>query len=330
MNHANLHKILNQRSGDEWIQSFNSDDLNIHETVITKIPRLLPEETIKAIKAKSQANKTYTHGQITNFYLLSRMVFCEHCNYTMFGQTNHNGHRYYRHPHDKRVKSCKQKKTWIRADELEDIVMCHLVACFGNPAALQKAIEQATPNLDKMKEYEERSKHIEKELRKIIQGRDRILRLVGRTAITESQADKELRSLKQKESRFQTEQERLQENLANKPDPHKTKSLAKQTARWVAANQPYDKMTDKEKRALVEMVFSGKRNDNGKRLGVYIEWNEKGWKFNIHGHLIDEEGLIPLSKRVRDDWKEHLDTSGSLQSELVTKSALHCRGQNLL
>jgi len=62
MNHANLHKILTKRSGEEWEQSFNSDELNIHEIVPTRIPRLLSEKTIKAIKERSAANKTYTHG----------------------------------------------------------------------------------------------------------------------------------------------------------------------------------------------------------------------------------------------------------------------------
>jgi hypothetical protein len=86
-------------------------------------------------------------------------------------------------------------------------------------------------------------------------------------------------------------------------------------------------MTWEEKRALAELVFSGKTSD-GKRMGVYIEWidgqekkRRKQWKYTIRGHLIHEEGQIPMSK-------SHLKacfTFGAalLQKALVSKSALH-------
>ncbi len=55
----------------------------------TVIPNLPRKETIDAIKQKTQANKTYLHGQIRYAYLLSRTICCKHCGYAMFGQTNH-------------------------------------------------------------------------------------------------------------------------------------------------------------------------------------------------------------------------------------------------
>jgi hypothetical protein len=87
-------------------------------------------------------------------------------------------------------------------------------------------------------------------------------------------------------------------------------------------NSTYDKMSEDEKRALVELVFSGKTLD-GKRMGVYIEWNEKGWKFNIHGHLIEEEGLIPLSDSRKKARFGDFEAAGHKQKELVTKSSLY-------
>lgn len=337
MNHANLHKILTKRSGEEWEQTFNSDELNIHETVHTKIPRLLSEKTIKAIKKKSAANKTYTHGHAKYKYLLSRMVFCGHCGYALFGQRNHNGHKYYRHNHMAKVRPCPQEKTWIRADELEDIVMLYLFDCFGNPQAVQKAIEEAIPNLEKIKESQKRIERIGKELEKINKGRDRILRFVVNDSITDSQADKELEALNKKELRLQTEQDRLNENLENLPDINKVKAASKKVSSQFKrytdvklmlkkkyANREYDKMTYEEKRALVETVFSGKTPD-GKRMGVYIEW-DKGknnrWTFNIHGHLIEEQGLLPLSDSMKEAYFSEFGGS-------KTKSVWHCRAQSL-
>jgi hypothetical protein len=96
MNHPNLWKILRKRSGTDWTIFFNNKRLNIAETVTLEIPELLPQETIDAIHAKSESNKTYEHGHIKNKCLLSRMIFCSRCGYAMHGQTSHVKTRYYR------------------------------------------------------------------------------------------------------------------------------------------------------------------------------------------------------------------------------------------
>jgi DNA invertase Pin-like site-specific DNA recombinase len=346
MNHANLHKILTKRCGPIWEQSFNSDELNIHEVVKTTIPRLLPEATIKAIKEKSQANKTFTHGHLKYPYLLRRVTFCKHCGYTMFGQTNHNGHQYYRHAHMKRVRKCSQPKTWVRADELEDIVMRHLFECFGNPAAVQKAIEDATPNKEEVEELIRRSKRISDKREKLSRGRNRILRLITKGVITDKEAEKELGSIKQKDSTLQSEWNRIQDNLENLPNTDRIRAVSQKVSsqfvskykytdsRLIAKkrliNHGYNQMTDEEKRALVELVFSGKTPE-GKRMGVSIEWDaNKKWEFNIHGHLIEEIGLLPLSERKRKLFFNFENNGGGYkQKELVTKSALCCRAQCL-
>lgn len=309
MNHANLHKILTKRCGGLWEIEVRSDDLKIHERVKMEIPPLLPDSIIAAILKKADANRTYLHGhgRVKYHYLLGRMVFCKHCGYTMFGQTNHNGLRYYRHAHTKRERECNIPKTWINADELEDIVMRYLFECFGNPKAVEKAIEKAIPNLEKIREYQKQLERIEGELNKVKLGRERILRLVANGSITERDATNQLNELKQKEMSLQNKQQQINDSLGNRPDPDKIKAVSKKvsaqfrdcslrvnTVRRAAAHKPYDEMTYDEKRALVEMIFSSKTPD-GQRMGVYIEWSEKGWKFDIHGQLIDEQGLTPLS-----------------------------------
>ncbi len=83
MNHTNLWKTLNHRSGSKWLVNFDSKQLNIKETVEIAIPPLLDDSTIQAVKEKGKANKTYLHGAIKNQYLLSRMIFCDKCGYTL-------------------------------------------------------------------------------------------------------------------------------------------------------------------------------------------------------------------------------------------------------
>jgi len=310
MNHSNLHKVLTKRCGSLWEIEFNSEDLKIHEKVEMKIPPLLPDNIITAIVKKADANRTYLHGhgRAKYQYLLGRMVFCKHCGYALSGQANDNGQRrYYRHAHSKHKKECNLSKTWINADELEDIVMRHLFECFGNPKAVEKAIEKAIPNLEKIKDYQKQLERIEDELNKVKSGRERILRLIANGKIADSDAENQLDELKQKEISLQTKQQQINDSLENRPSPDKIKAVSRNvsarfgdyslrvnTVRRAAAHKPYDEMTYDEKRALMEMVFSSKTPD-GQRMGVYIEWSEKGWKFDIRGQLIDEQGLIPLS-----------------------------------
>jgi site-specific DNA recombinase len=111
MNASNLHKILTKVSGSTWQIEFKSKDLNIKETISFNIPHLLDDKTIAAIKAKVEANRTFTHGHIKHQYVFARMISCAHCGYAMFGQTNHNGHRYYRHAHAARDRECSGAKT---------------------------------------------------------------------------------------------------------------------------------------------------------------------------------------------------------------------------
>jgi site-specific DNA recombinase len=342
LNHANLHKVLKHRSGDIWEQAFDSDDLNIHSTVKTSVPPLLSSEIIEAIRQKSEANRTYQHGHAKHPYLFARMVFCGHCGYAMFGQINHNGQRYYRHAHTRRLKECECPKAWVNADDLEEVVIRHLFSCFGNPQAVQKAIEDATPNLEKVREYQSRIERIKESLSKYQEARQKILRLITKGAISEEQAEKELGTLNAKEASLREELSQLCGTLENVPTPAKIKEVSRQIsarfgnrprlsarlwARTETINECVDNMTWDEKRALAEMVFGGKTPEN-KRMGIFITWvdgprrkQHKNWKYIIKGHLIDEKGWCPMEKEQQDS---HFPPGAYSQKALVTKYARHC------
>ena len=332
---SGLHKILTKRCGDVWMQKYRRNGEIVE--VKTKVPPLLEEETIQAIKERLQANRTYAHGSITNLYLLSRMIFCEHCGYSMFGQTALDKYKYYRHPSTKHVKKCNRPgcSKNIKADDIEDIVMRHLFEMFGNPAKVQKAIEAAIPNRQKLEQDKKRSADIAIELNQIVQGRNKALRLILKGKLTEAQAEKELDKLNDREKRLTDEQNRLSENRQNVPDVHQIKAMSQKVVKrfkWhnirlmlekKYANREYELMTYIEKKKLLELVFSG-LTINGHRMGVFIEWAEnKGWKFNIRGHLINETGLLPMSDSRKDACFG--DFGGAFQAhqqqKLLSKSA---------
>lgn len=330
VNASNLHKVLTKVSGPKWQLVFDSKDLNISATVAMDIPPLLDDATIKAIHQKAKMNRTYYHGKKVNEYLLARMVFCVHCGYAMFGQTNPNRHRYYRHAHAKRDRECPgaKRKTWIPADKVENAVLRQLFETFGNPAAVQKAIEAATPNNEKIQDARRRLGLIVGELEKLKAARKRIIDWSVKEIIPDRDATDKLEELKTREQRLTDKRTQLEDELRHIPSPESVKAASKhiarrfrtytnasERARLIHINTAFDEMTYAEKRELCEMVFNGERV-NGSRMGIGITWSKDGgkWKYQIEGRLISEIGLTN-SQRLQ------FDGSAIEQKDLVEQSA---------
>jgi hypothetical protein len=331
MNHASLNKTLTQRCGTGWELRFRVKDLNIDETVHVTVPRLLDERTIKAIRDQSRANRTYLHGSQQSPYLFGGMVFCAACGYTMNGQTNERNRRYYRHGMRNGARECTcRPRPWVRADELEVVVMHHLFECFGNPVAVQRAIDAATPNLEKMRQYREDRARCEAGLGRTNAGRQRILKLVANDQISDAEVEQSLKELADQETRYRAELARLDDALQNVPTPEGVRAVADRVsarfgAEYRLANHSLERMTWEEQRALAQMVFCGELPD-GRRMGIYIEFVEgqtsrtyRQWRYTIHGHLIHDRGQMPMSKARLDA----LFTFGAPweQSKLVAQNA---------
>jgi len=327
MNHANLHKVLTTRSGTDWKIEFKSEDLNIEEVVTVKIPRLLDDKTIAAILKRAKANKTYDHGQATNAYLLSGFLFCDHCGYSMFGQTNHGNRKYYRHAHTKRERPCKCEKGWVRCNEIEEMVLRQLFQCFGNPKAMKAAIEKAIPNRDKLEAYQAQVNELDSKTEKLKAGKDKILRLISRETISEEDAEKQLLEIKRKLVETEEQKQRMIGELENLPsseslraftntvveqfmDYGKRKAVvskdgyvdAVSQVRLKYINREYNAMTFEEKRFLVKQIFDGITVE-GRPMGVYIHWDKKSaseqrksWTYSVKGKFIEIAGRMPVSQ----------------------------------
>ncbi len=310
------------KCGGQLPIEIHSEKLDIHYSGTIDMPALLDAKTIAAVQRKAEANQTYRHGHLKHKYLFSRMVFCAHCGSSLSGQFN-NGQRYYRHPPDD--KTCPFKGN-VRADDLENVVIRHLFDCFGNPKAVERAIEAATPNRAKIEEQRQRQERIAESLKKIDTGRERILALVAADSITKEQATNQLHKLKQQECQLSEEWQRLDDSLDNVPTPEEIRAIAKQlaehskkrvvSAKWRATRRHIDhafaEMTWDERRSLVEKVFGGKTPD-GKRMGVYIERADgkpTRWNYVIRGNLIDVEGAAPLSDSMIEAYFGETDDFG--------------------
>ncbi len=322
MNVSNLWKILNHRSGDKWQQTFRAPDLNIDETVEISIPPLLDEQTINAIYERARANKTYTHGEIKNRYLLRRMIFCAKCGGALFGQTNHQTKRYYRHTRHKKNCTC-HFQSWLPADLIENSVLIHLIGAFGDVERLKKAVDRATPDLDKLDRLAEEQETLAGELKKILSRKEHVIDMIEDGLLSKEEVKLRMEKLREREANIQTRLMTIEDQLESVPDPARVKRLSEfGLAVLVNATKNSPQLIFSKsyewKRNLVEHAFGGK-DTNGQRLGVYIEETgdrKQPWRFEIRGLLENTLIGLPLPDEYLED-AFHLDPEfQDIQEEL--------------
>ncbi|WP_028574527.1 recombinase family protein [Desulfonatronovibrio hydrogenovorans] len=306
MNFTNLWKILNHRSGTEWQCRFRNERLNVDETVTLKIPRLLDDETIQAIKEKGAANKTYTHGEIKHRYLLSRMIFCKACNYTLVGQTNKNGNQYYRHPRHRKYEC--ELKNWVSAPKIENAVLEAIFEMFGDQERIEQAIRRATPDLNKVQAMLDEVEDLKKQKQDIIKQRNNLVDMAADGTLSKDEIKLRITPIRESLKAIDERLEYLELQLKDQPSPADINKKSK-LARGVivdALKRPGAKTVQKlmdgpweKKRKILERAFAGK-DRQGNRLGVYVIQTgdkDRPFKFEIRAvleqiiELIEEKGV---------------------------------------
>ncbi len=301
MNMPNLWKILTKRSGDKWEVRFGSSKLNINESVQIKIPRLLDQETIDRIHERAASNKTFTHGHIKHQYLLSRMIFCADCGYTMFGQTNHGDRRYYRHPRY-RKKEC-DISFWVRADDLEGAVIAHLFGMYGDIENMEKAMLRAIPDASRIGELREQEEGLKKRLEKAEGERQRLIKSIAKGIISDSEAERTILEIRERTSLLTEEIEKIRPQVEKVPTEGQIRRKAKLIKRTLEGiyTRPgrLSKMSFDDKRKLAQMVFAGKTPE-GARCGVYVKRSGKAGEpviYEIKGLFGDIQDRLPVSSK---------------------------------
>jgi DNA invertase Pin-like site-specific DNA recombinase len=320
MNHSNLWKILTKRSGTKWTQKFNVKKLNVSEEIVTTIPPLLSDEIIDAIKNRAKSNKTYTHGEYKHRYLLASMVLCGECGNAMVGQTNHGNRQYYRH--QRGLKTPCNPSLWIRAEELENIVIEKVFELYGNPDVLKEAVARNMVQHDDIEKLEKKLAGINNNLANIEKQRSRLINAVAEGNLKGELIKQKNEDLDSQKETFESEQRKILRMLSSIPDhrqrltemtaymksilfeklgykPNELQKLSmKQKARIAGAvrrSENIDLMSYEEKRKLLQLVFDGK-DASGKRLGVYVKKKSNGdCHYDIHGFIsmtTQETGVV--------------------------------------
>jgi site-specific DNA recombinase len=324
MNLPNLHVLLKEKAGDTWDLHFNSEQFNIDETITLKIPRLLPQATIDVIKKRSAANRTYMHGQTKHNYLLARMIFCDECGYSLYGQANRNGSLYYRHAKNN---GCKHPFN-AAAPMIETRVIADIFRMFGDRPKMEQAAQNAIGNKAETEASYLTIQQGDKRLTKIKRAKDNVLQQVAEGFLKGVEVKQMMEKLKESETNILAEMDKAKTKLQNIPSQADIKAksglLLRLTKNILRSHKHLSQMTFDDKRKLLQSVFDGKDKD-GKRLGIYLAKNKIGDQiYTINGimgisltdyvkslssestdYMVEEDDDIKKDSKVKSD-KENL------------------------
>jgi site-specific DNA recombinase len=319
VNHSQLCLTLRERCGEDWAQEFHCDNLNVHERVVTKVPRLLDEKTVKAVRQRLEANRTYRHrppqNRKVNDYLLSGFMFCGACGYSLCGQTDKHGVRHYNHSWARRERECPLRpRPWISAGRFEADVGGELFDMFGNPAAVKRAFRAAAPDRS---EERKRANRVEAALAKVAKQRGNLVDAVADGTLTREEVRQKKADLEADEARLREELDQVHTTLEGQPDEDQLAAylewfdathfhlidgnqIDNGNGGGVTGGNDFGTLTCmswQDRRHLIEAVFS--KSVGGKPSGIYVVPNgenrpyaRKTWKYVLRGLLPFERVVL--------------------------------------
>jgi hypothetical protein len=283
LNRNHLRKTLTERCGDEW--TFMG--------VKFKIPRILDEATITALKKRFKVNRgPANRTDKRSKYLLNEFVRCAKCGRWVQGYPNKKTYKgrtktylKYRHPTGSQI-ACDCRFEFDMATA-EQMLFDSLYDFSYDRAGFLKALEDLMPDKKGVEALKKTIAQNEKESQKIDA---KIERLVD--AFTDGKMNKEIYHKKESElleiqDDIATELEKQQAKLERLPNIDTLKAEAKkvrsQLLKYYKSPKRIADMGYDEKWALLNYFFSGS-DENGKRFGVYVDRGDDGEiRFLIYG-----------------------------------------------
>lgn len=298
MNGSNLHKILTKRCGDSWTIRFKSPiqnkDRPYEEITIKGIPRLLPEETIRRIRQKCEARRTWTHGFQKYQYLFSRKIFDVDTGYALTGTTNKRGQRYYR-PY-----KGKGYQYSINADVIEKAILEALFEALSNRETLRKAVFEGNPMskiADEMgREISLREKALRSVNAKLSDRAKKVAHFSGNNlGGFLNKVKKEIEPMEERKVILEAEIKSLKTQQETLPTEEEIEGLSKMAKALVKkiershfeSGHTLNNLSFEEKRKLVNLIFGG-RDSSGRKYGIYIKFKggkPKRYSFEAYGKI---------------------------------------------
>ena len=328
---------MTEKAGEEWPVRFRYEKARIDETVIYKIPAILPPEIIKKVQDRIALNTNTRKGAHGWKFLLTGFVFCTKCGFRMNQYQNQSSTplRYYRHRTNQQNKDCKaatvkgQSKN-VLADLLEEKVLLHLIRTFGDPEKIQRAVERATPKVEKIDGLMVEQADLKEKLNKLKRSKSLILDEVEEGTFSREDVKARMNRLRERSEAIVGRLEAIRIQLESLPDPVKIRKVS-EMASAVLRNVSHDNQRvyrdnpdevilrrdyEWEKR-LVEQAFMG-ADPHGRSLGIYMEYVRGEWLYRIRGLLggvvgsltREDETHYSISQSVSSGQLEHHQRGG--------------------
>lgn len=291
---AHIYKCFRQALGDEFKISFNSKIIpELSETIVLKVPRLLPKGIEKKVQAKMKRGKmVHFGGNYKHKVLFRKMVFCGHCGHTLTHANipNKKGQRfrYYVHPRGsgKHIINCK-KFWYLPAELFEQHVMTDIINILGDKKKIDTVLRQAVTGTKEADKLEKQNKKLEKDLKKTEKEKNLLIDKVTKGLLTDDEIKTKIEAIREREFVLIEEKEKIDQKLSYMPTNDNIKKRAEQLKRSIKESKlrttgHLEKMTLEEKRELLVHLFSGYTVD-GEKAGVYVEKHKDRWVYTIKG-----------------------------------------------
>jgi site-specific DNA recombinase len=294
VSYSRLYATLAQRCGPEWSQSLRRH--GVVEVYHCAVPELLDSATVAAVRARLVANRTYLRGQQKYQYLLSGLVRCAACGTGMTGCAKRSGTRFYKHVDSARSvagRGCPFMEA--PAADLEAVVVRHLFEVFGNPLALERAVERALPQPGQAAGQRAEVSRLARGIGKCQKERSRLVKAVAEGVLSSEDVKDHKAKIDQREQALSGQRGRLLAALATAEEPEAVKARVRTFAdAGLRAASRFEAMTWEDQRALCQLVLGGHGPD-GTKLGAYISRRPDGYfSYELRGHLVEGSGWFPL------------------------------------
>lgn len=314
MNAANLHRILTKHSGSKRTTRFKYK--HIDQTITFEIPALLSDTMIEAIRQRIYANTT-TRGRVFNSFLLVGYIYCSKCGTKLQCRKKESGTIYYLH-HKKYKQCCFRKQ--IQGRELESAVLLDLVRTFGDADLIERAIQRATPDLQKVDELTAEKTKLEQSLKQVSIQKGNIIDKVARGLLTDADIEQKMTALREQETGISQRLLIIERELSTIHDPVQIRRLSKLSAKVLSNATRQNptlifKRSFEWKRKLIERAFSGV-NSAGNPLGIYITVTDAGVQYEVRGMFENTISSLPLTDDKIIDTFHLDDTATDIQSQI--------------
>jgi site-specific DNA recombinase len=285
MKYDHLNKILKNRCGATWTMDFKGREL-----VPFDVPRLLDDATIKEIHERLAFNRRNNRRDVTNKYVLTGFIFCEHCNRSLSGQTqrkNEVDRMYYTHPSN-REHNCHAFSS-IGLKQIERAVFSTIFENFADVPSFERAISESMPDEAMINDLQDKIRVDKSALNKINGQLDKLITLAMEGTLSKETIREREHSLTETKLALQESLGANTRRLQSLPDFESVRSEADQIRRQLLEKYSgLDRMLEMsfdEKRTLLHWLFDGK-DKSGSKYGIYVTKRGDEIDYFMYGRIV--------------------------------------------